>query len=55
MQEWEVSKLKQDKALNNIERGLGTLGEMATAMGENLDHQDVLVDAVGEKVRPVSQ
>ena len=52
VQEWEVSKVKQDKALSNIERGLGTLGELATSMGENLDQQDVLVDAVGEKVRP---
>lgn len=50
LQEWEISKGKQDKSLDNIERGLGTLGEMATAMGENLDHQDVLIDAVGEKV-----
>jgi hypothetical protein len=53
LQEWEVSKVKQDKALNNIERGLGTLEELATAMGENLDHQDVLIDAVGERVRAV--
>ena len=54
VQEWEVSKVKQDKALSNIERGLGTLGELATSMGENLDQQDVLVDAVGEKVRATS-
>jgi syntaxin of plants SYP7 len=53
VQEWEVSKVKQDKALSNIERGLGTLGELATSMGENLDQQDVLVDAVGEKVGAV--
>lgn len=53
-QEWEVSKVKQDKALSNIERGLGTLGELATSMGENLDQQDVLVDAVGEKVRDLT-
>jgi hypothetical protein len=50
MQEWEISKMKQDKHLDSIERGLGTLGEVATAMGEGLKHQDVLIDAVDEKV-----
>lgn len=50
LQEWEISKMKQDKQLNNIEQGLGTLGEIATAMGENFKHQDVLIDAVDEKV-----
>lgn len=54
-QEWEISKGKQDKSLDNIERGLGTLGEMATAMGENLDHQDVLIDAVGEKMDDITK
>lgn len=42
--------MKQDKQLDNIEQGLGTLGEIATAMGENFKHQDVLIDAVDEKV-----
>jgi len=50
MQEWEVSKARQDRQLENIEQGLGTLGEIATAMGENLNHQDVLIDQVNEKV-----
>lgn len=50
MQEWEVSKVKQDRQLEKIEQGLGTLGEIATVMGDNLNHQDVLIDQVGEKV-----
>ena len=45
-----MAKVKQDRSLENIERGLGMLGEVATAMGENLQHQDALVDAVTEKV-----
>lgn len=56
MQEWQISKAKQDRQLESIEKGLGTLGEVAVAMGENLKHQDVLLDAIDEKVqrhRPV--
>ena len=45
-----MNKAKQDRSLENIERGLGVLGEAATAMGENVQHQDALVDAVTEKV-----
>lgn len=51
-QEWQISKTKQDRQLENIEKGLGTLGEVALAMDENLKHQDVLLDAIEEKVPP---
>ncbi len=50
LQEWEVSKSSQDKQLESIEQGLSTLGEIATAMGNNLDHQDVLINAVNDQV-----
>ena len=42
--------MRQDRQLEGIERGLGTLREVGLAMGEALDHQDVLVDAITEKV-----
>ena len=50
-QEFELAKLRQDRQLEGIEKGLGTLREVASAMGEALEHQDVLVDAITEKVR----
>jgi len=49
-QEFELAKLRQDRQLEGIEKGLGTLREVASAMGEALEHQDVLVDAITEKV-----
>ena len=50
-QEFELAKVRQDRQLEGIERGLGTLREVGLAMGEALDHQDVLVDAITEKAR----
>jgi len=50
LQEFELAKLRQDRQLEGIEKGLGTLREVASAMGEALEHQDVLVDAITEKV-----
>ena len=49
-QEFALAKLRQDRQLEGIEKGLGTLREVASAMGEALEHQDVLVDAITEKV-----
>ena len=50
LQEFELAKVRQDRQLEGIERGLGTLREVGLAMGEALDHQDILVDAITEKV-----
>ena len=44
--------MRQDRQLDGIERGLGTLQEIGLAMGQALGHQDVLTDAIVEKVRP---
>lgn len=48
--EWEVAKVRQDKALDNIEKGLGVLKGIGQAMGENLSQQDILLDEIGSKV-----
>ncbi len=50
MQEWEDAKRKQDKALDNIEKGIGTLKGIGEAMGESLNQQDVVLDTIDEKV-----
>ena len=50
IQDWEVAKAKQDKALDSIERGIGTLKGIGEAMGETLKEQDTVLDAVDDKV-----
>ena len=50
LQEWEVAKIRQDKALDNIEKGLGVLKGLGEAMGENLGQQDVLLSEIDSKV-----
>lgn len=52
LQDFEIAKVRQDRQLDGIERGLGTLQQIGVAMGQNLDHQDVLTDAIVEKARP---
>ena len=54
IQDWEVAKTKQDKALDSIERGIGTLKGIGEAMGETLKQQDTVLDAVDDKVSHVS-
>ena len=49
-QEWEDAKKKQDKALDSIEKGIGTLKGIGEAMGESLNQQDVVLDTIDEKV-----
>ena len=49
LQEWEVAKIRQDKALDNIEKGLGVLKGLGEAMGENLGQQDVLLSEIDSK------
>ena len=50
VQDFEIAKVRQDRQLDGIERGLGTLKEIGEAMGQALNHQDVLTDAIVEKV-----
>lgn len=52
MQEWEDAKRKQDKALDNIEKGISTLKGVGEAMGETLNQQDIVLDTIDEKVKP---
>jgi hypothetical protein len=47
-----VSKKKQDKALDNIEKGIVTLKGIGEAMGEELRHQNILADEIESKVGP---
>lgn len=49
-QAWQASKTRQDKQLDNIERGLETLRGLGEAMGENLQGQEVLTNDVQDKV-----
>ena len=49
-QDWELAKAKQDKALDSIEKGIGTLKGIGEAMGETLKQQDTVLDAVDDKV-----
>lgn len=51
IQDWESAKVRQDKALDNIERGLGVLKGLGEAMGENLNQQDVLLTEIDSKAR----
>ena len=50
MQDWEAAKIRQDKALDNIEKGLGVLKGLGQAMGDNLNQQDVLLTEIDSKV-----
>ncbi|CAK0785050.1 hypothetical protein CVIRNUC_008255 [Coccomyxa viridis] len=54
-QDWEVAKAKQDKALDSIERGIGTLKGIGEAMGETLKEQDMVLDAVDDKVNQATE
>lgn len=50
VQEWDVARKRQDKALDNIESGVATLRGIGEAMGETMAQQDVLIDAIDERV-----
>lgn len=45
-----MAKLRQDKALDNIEKGLVVLKGLGEAMGENLNQQDVLLTEIDSKM-----
>jgi hypothetical protein len=49
--EFEQRKVKQDQVLDEIERGLGNLQNIATDVGGELNKQDVLLDEMDERVR----
>lgn len=50
-QEFEDRKVKQDAVLDEIERGVGRMGDIATDMGQELGKQDKLMDEVEGQVR----
>jgi hypothetical protein len=50
-----VSRSRQDIALDNIERGLSTLKDLGGAMNEELARHDVLIDEVGAKMDTVTK
>lgn len=50
-----VAQERQDMQLENIERGVSTLKEIGTAMGEELERHDVLIDEVEEKMDVVTR
>ena len=45
-----MAKVKQDKALDNIERGLNTLKDIGEAMNETIGQQDIVLDEIDTKV-----
>lgn len=46
---------RQDMQLENIERGVSTLKEIGTAMGEELERHDVVIDEIEEKMDVVTR
>ncbi|KAI8101784.1 hypothetical protein M9434_006850 [Picochlorum sp. BPE23] len=50
-----VAQERQDAQLENIERGVDTLKEIGTAMGEELERHDVVIDEVGDKMEVVTR
>lgn len=54
LQDWEAAQVRQDKALDNIEKGLGVLKGLGQAMGDNLNQQDVLLTEIDSKVNRVT-
>jgi len=49
--EYEASKQRQDGFLDGIEKGLGDLKDIGTAMGRALDEQYILTAAIDDKAR----
>eukprot|EP01023_Acetabularia_acetabulum_P069214 TRINITY_DN9974_c3_g1_i1.p1 TRINITY_DN9974_c3_g1~~TRINITY_DN9974_c3_g1_i1.p1 ORF type:complete len:230 (-),score=35.35 TRINITY_DN9974_c3_g1_i1:35-724(-) len=52
-QEWQISKQKQDKQLDRIERGMVDLKGMAEQIGEEIERQNVFVDEIDNQVDKV--
>jgi hypothetical protein len=49
--EFDQRKVKQDQVLDEIERGLGNLQNIATDVGGELNKQDILLDEMDDRVR----
>jgi septal ring factor EnvC (AmiA/AmiB activator) len=54
VQEWEYAKVRQDAQLERIERGVGTLGDMAKGMQEELDKQNPVIDDIDTQLNKVT-
>ncbi|GBF90690.1 hypothetical protein Rsub_02990 [Raphidocelis subcapitata] len=53
-QEWEHSKRRQDAQLERMERGVGTLADMARSMQEELDRQSPVVEDIDRQLNRVT-
>eukprot|EP00775_Hariotina_reticulata_P005702 gene5702-5941_t len=53
-QEWEYAKVRQNAQLERIERGVGTLQEMAKGMQEELDKQNPVIDEIDTQLNKVT-
>ncbi len=53
-QDWEYAKVRQDAQLERIERGIGTLGDMARGMQEELDKQNPVIDDIDTQLNKVT-
>ena len=54
LQEWQYAKVRQDAQLERIERGIGTLGDMAKGMQEELDKQNPVIDDIDTQLNKVT-
>ena len=54
LQDWEQSKKRQDAQLDRIERGVGTLADMAKGMQEELDKQNPVIDDIDTQLNRVT-
>jgi len=54
LQEWEYAKVRQNAQLERIERGVGTLQEMAKGMQEELDKQNPVIDEIDTQLNKVT-
>ncbi|KAL6780670.1 SYP71 [Auxenochlorella protothecoides x Auxenochlorella symbiontica] len=52
--EAEQAERRQNQALERIENGLGTLKELGTAMGEEIQRHDVIIDEVNAKMDTIT-
>ncbi|KAK9842232.1 hypothetical protein WJX81_001822 [Elliptochloris bilobata] len=52
--DFEAAKARQDKSLDTIDQGLTTLRGIGEAMGETLRQQDVVLDAIHERMDEVT-
>eukprot|EP00879_Flechtneria_rotunda_P007473 GHRR01007839.1.p1 GENE.GHRR01007839.1~~GHRR01007839.1.p1 ORF type:complete len:246 (+),score=91.72 GHRR01007839.1:198-935(+) len=53
-QEWQYAKVRQDAQIDRIERGIGTLGDMAKGMQEELDKQNPVIDDIDAQIGKVT-